>query len=127
MTPFQWLETVQGVVTVLALVLLWGLKTAIASGRWFNHTTEIEAQQTARIDDLARRLDRAGAKMSDLATEVQSCPERCRKEYMPLTDALTNWQRYREDHQDLEHRVRELELIVARVQAGWRGGGREEP
>ncbi len=120
MTFYEWIQTGQWIVMAIGIVLLWGIKTAIAGGGWFNHQSETERQQSAKIAELARIMEDAGGKVSDLATEVQGWSARARAEFVPLDASRENWTRYREDYRDVEQRLREVELTLARVQASFR-------
>ena len=99
---------------LLALALLYSLRAGIKGGYWLQTG---ESLKTA-VEALRRDFERAGAKMSDFASELQGLPERLRRDsddrYMSKQLSEERWTEERRIRSELEDRVREIELNVAR-------------
>lgn len=75
----EWIGVVQSVVVAFAAAAVALLYRGFQTGKWVRQIGEERDQQ---IDDIHRRLDTAGGKMSDLANEVQTMPDRFRREFV---------------------------------------------
>ena len=104
---FPALALMQAVLTALVLVMVWGVRRAYHAG-----------SELQRIHD---RLDFAGKLQSDLATQLQVLIGRIPKDFdfMPHVESEKNWERNWCDHAVTNTRLRDLELILARVKGGW--------
>lgn len=111
----QWIQIAQAVVMGLAMLLVWSLRAGIKSGRWLSAGDS----QAAEITELKRRMERALSETSRLATEIQGVPELIRREcegrYMPLHLSEERWTQTRIELREIEERVRETELALARM------------
>jgi Zn-dependent protease with chaperone function len=66
-----------------ALGITWGgLGLSFAVGKWARGRETAADAILYRVEQLERRMERAGEKMSDLANEVQAMPERLRHEFV---------------------------------------------
>ncbi len=80
MTAFQWFTIVQTLVMALAAAGLAILIRGFRSGQWARSVGEERDKEVAAI---LQRIDQAGKKISDLASEVQAFPSRMHKEFVP--------------------------------------------
>lgn len=82
-----------------ALGVTWGgLGLSFAIGKWARSREVAADVPLYRIQQLEKRCDQAGEKMSDLANMVQSMPERLRADFVTRAEwALT--ERRRDDHE----------------------------
>jgi len=114
MTPFEWFQIVNVLVVVIAAAFAWSIRAGIKSGRWLSAGDA----QTAQICTLKERMDKAGEKVSDLATHVQTLPDKWREEgdrrYMLRAVSEERWSEIRRDVASSAARLRALELEVAR-------------
>ena len=115
MTFFEAFQVVNAVVIVLAAAFAWSIRAGIKSGRWLSAGDA----QTAQICMLKERMDKAGEKVSDLATFVQRLPDHWREEgdrrYMSAQVSEERWSEMRQKVSVLSERVRLVELDGARL------------
>lgn len=71
----KWLNDFGPFITTIGLIFL-GIH------RWVQDRKVYETSDNGRIKALENRMDRAGTEMSDIATDVQSLPERMRQEFV---------------------------------------------
>lgn len=95
MTTGEWIATIQGVILVIASLLLFSVRAGIKGGKW---TTDQENRLTALED----RFDEASKSMSKLASFAQGWLEAARLVFVSREVAD-------ERHRDLIRRLEDLE------------------
>lgn len=78
MTGYQWFTIVQTVVMGLAAAGVALLYRGFQTGKW----VQDQESRKQEIEQIHRRLDRAGEKMSEIATDVQKFPDNMREEFL---------------------------------------------
>ena len=104
MSAYEWFTIGQAILMALGMGLLWSLRSAFAGGSLLR-----------RLEDLEKRMDRAGRLSSDLATEVQGLPDLLRSECITRREFSIiqanheqHFARHAEDHKELWTAVNQL-------------------
>lgn len=97
MTGFQWFTLIQTVVMTLAAAGVALLYRGFQTGKWVQN----QESRSKEIDQITTRLDRAGQKISDLATDVQGLPERMHRDFIPRETFLIEITGLKERQKDL--------------------------
>lgn len=101
------LQLLQWVIYGGVLLLLFSLRAGIKGGQWLSSG-----------ESLKERVDRAGKKMSDLATHIQALPMRLQadndKRYQSLALSEERWKVRQREYDALERRVTDLERHLGR-------------
>lgn len=79
MTGFQWFQVVHAGLITAAMALLWIFRAGV-KGQELISRPELLAE---RLKQVEIRMDRAGEKISDLASAVQGLPESLRRTFLP--------------------------------------------
>ena len=102
MDTFQLITLVQAVIMALCTLGAWSIMRAFRSGQW---AVGLENRLTA----VEKRMDKAGEKISDLATFVQGVPELMRKEFLLKERADELLIDSREDRRKLWEAIQDLQ------------------
>ena len=80
MNRSQWVSIIQTVVMMLAAAGVALLHRGFRTGKW---ARAIGEERDKELEQIHKRLDQAGKKTSELASDVQGIPARMHKEFVP--------------------------------------------
>lgn len=123
MNAFQWFSLIQTVLMGVAAVIVALLYRGFYTGRWVQKNEDQVGMFETRLAAIERRLDNGGAKMSDLASEINGLPERLRLMFVPVELFHHVDERNKEDRSAMRAEIEKMWHAIRASQ----GGPREAP
>ena len=118
---FLWFQVANTLLVAAAALLLAVLRLGDKGGRLIRGTEEsskrmdqVELDCATKYALILQRLDRAGEKTSELATEVQAMPERFRTIFISLDRSADLFAEARDDRKRLWHEVEQICFTLRR-------------
>lgn len=96
----------------IAFILVWTLRNAFIAGwnihRFISQFESYRSSNDERVKDINDRLKAAGMKMSDFSDELQTLPERMRRDFVPRGEVELQFSENRVDRQLLRDEITDL-------------------